>query len=157
MRRNPGLRLAFMQLGGWDTHVNQGGAQGQLANHLRPLAEGLSTLATQLGPDFDDSIIVVMSEFGRTARQNGTNGTDHGHGNLMWVLGGPVRGGKVYGDWPGVDDSALHENRDLAVTTDFRTVLACVCERHLRLRDAQLAAIFPKAPGTGRKGLSQLI
>jgi uncharacterized protein (DUF1501 family) len=157
MRRNPGLRLAFMQLGGWDTHVNQGGATGQLANHLRPLAEGLSTLATQLGSDFDNTVVVVMSEFGRTARQNGTNGTDHGHGNAMWVLGGPVHGGTVYGDWPGVDDASLHEGRDLAVTTDFRSVLARACAGHLRLRDAQLAAVFPKAPTTGHKAVSQLL
>jgi len=157
MRRNPSLQLAFMQLGGWDTHINQGGATGQLANHLQPLAEGLSTLATQLGPDFDRTVIVVMSEFGRTAQQNGTNGTDHGHGNVMWVLGGQVRGGKVHGDWPGIEDAALHEGRDLAVTSDFRSVLARVGERHLRLSDKQLSAVFPQAPGTGGKSLVQLL
>jgi uncharacterized protein (DUF1501 family) len=157
IRRNPGLRLAFMQLGGWDTHINQGAAEGQLANHLKPLAEGLSALSTQLGTEFDNTVVVVMSEFGRTARQNGTNGTDHGHGNVMWVLGGQVRGGKIYGDWPGLDDSALYERRDLAVTTDFRSVLGRVCERHLKLGDRQLAAVFPQAPSAGSKAIAQLI
>ncbi|MDR3417000.1 MAG: DUF1501 domain-containing protein [Nevskia sp.] len=157
IRRNPGLRLSFMQLGGWDTHVNQGGSEGQLANRLKPLAEGLATLSTQLGPAWNDTVVVVMSEFGRTAHQNGTGGTDHGHGNVMWVLGGRVHGGKVYGDWPGLDDAALYERRDLAVTTDFRSVLRQVCERHLKLTDRQLAAVFPQAPSTGKAALAQLI
>jgi uncharacterized protein (DUF1501 family) len=157
IRRNPGLQLAFMQLGGWDTHVNQGGSQGQLANRLRPLAEGLQTFSNQLGPEFANTVIVVMSEFGRTAAQNGTNGTDHGHGNVMWVLGGRVNGGKVYGDWPGIDDGGLHEQRDLAVTTDFRTVLTQTCERHLRLKDRSIARVFPHAPDTGGRAISKLL
>ena len=157
VRRNPGLRLAFVQLGGWDTHVNQGGANGQLANRLKPLGEGLTTLATQLGSEWDDTVVVVLSEFGRTARQNGTNGTDHGHGNVMWVLGGKVGGGKVHGRWPGLDDGALYERRDLAVTTDFRSVLAQVCARHLRLDDRQLASVFPHAPADHALGIEQLI
>jgi uncharacterized protein (DUF1501 family) len=156
VHRNSGLRLAFMQLGGWDTHVNQGGSQGQLANRLRPLAEGLVTLAQGLGPELDNTVIVVMSEFGRTAHQNGTNGTDHGHGNVMWVLGGPLNGGRVHGRWPGLDDAALHEGRDLAITTDFRAVLGQVCQRHLRLADRQLDAVFPRAPA-GRDTVAGLL
>jgi uncharacterized protein (DUF1501 family) len=95
---------------------------------------------------FEDTTVIVMSEFGRTARENGNGGTDHGHGNVMWVMGGAVAGGKVYGDWQGVADSALNEGRDLPVTTDFRSVLAQVAERHLRLSDRQLAQIFPAMP-----------
>src|SRR5581483_278834 len=157
MQRNPRLQLAFMQLGGWDTHVNQGAADGQLARRLQPLGEGLAQLASGLGPLWNDTVVVVMSEFGRTARENGNHGTDHGHGNLMWVLGGPVAGGKVYGEWPGLAAAALHEGRDLAVTTDFRTVLARVCGQHLRLPDRRLDAVFPRAPGTGAAQLQGLL
>ena len=121
-------------------------ASGQLANRLQPLGQGLAVLAQRLGPLFDDTTIVVMSEFGRTVRQNGNGGTDHGHGNVMWVLGGGVAGGKVLGDWPGVGDGALNEGRDLPVTTDFRSVLAHLAERHLRLGDRQLAQVFPALP-----------
>jgi uncharacterized protein (DUF1501 family) len=143
MRRDPNVQIAFLALGGWDTHVNQGGAKGQLANRLQPLGQGLAELATRLGPVFDDTTILVISEFGRTARQNGTGGTDHGHGNVMWALGGNIAGGKVYGRWPGIDSSALNEGRDLAVTTDFRQVLAGVCMRNLGLPDNKLATVFP--------------
>jgi uncharacterized protein (DUF1501 family) len=104
---------------------------------------GLSALASGLGPIFDDTMVVVMSEFGRTVRQNGNGGTDHGHGNVMGVMGGHVAGGKVHGRWPGLEAGALHEGRDLAVTTDFRQVLAEICERHLELPDAGLAHVFP--------------
>ncbi|MES3023671.1 MAG: DUF1501 domain-containing protein [Pseudomonadota bacterium] len=146
MRNNPKIQLAFVALGGWDTHARQGAATGQLAGRLAPLGLGLATLAERLGPMFDDTTIVVMSEFGRTARENGNGGTDHGHGNAMWLLGGQVAGGKVLGDWKGVGDAALNEGRDLPVTTDFRTVLAQVAERHLRLPDRQLAQLFPDMP-----------
>ena len=147
MRRDPNVQIAFVALGGWDTHVNQGGARGQLANRLQPLGRGLAEFATRLGPVFDDTTVLVVSEFGRTARQNGTGGTDHGHGNVMWALGGNIAGGKVYGRWPGVDASALYEGRDLAVTTDFRQVLAGVCMNNLRLPDDRLAAVFPGFEG----------
>jgi len=143
MRRDPNVQIAFLALGGWDTHVNQGGAKGQLANRLQPLGQGLAELATRLGPAFDDTTVLVISEFGRTVRQNGTGGTDHGHGNVMWALGGNIAGGKVYGRWPGIDASALNEGRDLAVTTDFRQVLAGVCARNLGLPDRKLAEVFP--------------
>ena len=146
MRNDPKIQIAFVALGGWDTHANQGNGKGQLANRLEPLGQGLATLAQHLGPVFDDTTIVVMSEFGRTARQNGNGGTDHGHGNVMWVLGGGVAGGKVLGEWQGVADSQLHEGRDLPVTTDFRSVLAHISERHLRLTDAQLVQVFPAMP-----------
>jgi len=151
------LQLAFLSLGGWDTHASQGGSQGHLAKHLQPLGAGLALLAQQLGPELDRTVIVVVSEFGRTARENRSGGTDHGHGNVMWLLGGPVNGGKVYGDWPTLQDAALHENRDLAVTSDFRSVLLQVCERHLRLSDSQLDTVFPKAPTTADKGLNGMI
>ncbi|HEY9022887.1 MAG TPA: DUF1501 domain-containing protein [Burkholderiaceae bacterium] len=147
MRRDANVQIAFLALGGWDTHVNQGGAKGQLANRLQPLGQGLAEFATRLGPVFDDTTVLVISEFGRTARQNGTGGTDHGHGNVMWALGGNIAGGKVYGRWPGVDPSALYEGRDLAITTDFRQVLAGVCMNNLRLPDDRLAAVFPGFDG----------
>lgn len=143
MRNDARLRLAFLAVGGWDTHANQGAARGQLANHLQPLGQGLAALAQGLGPVLEDTVVVVMSEFGRTVHQNGNGGTDHGHGNVMWLLGGKVAGGKVHGRWPGLADSALHDGRDLAVTTDFRDVLATVAERHLGLKDRNLATLFP--------------
>jgi uncharacterized protein (DUF1501 family) len=149
MRHDPKIQLAFVALGGWDTHANQGAGSGQLANRLAPLAHGLAVLAQRLGPMFDDTTVIVMSEFGRTARENGNGGTDHGHGNVMWIMGGLVAGGKVYGDWQGIGDGALNEGRDLPVTTDFRSVLAHVAERHLRLADRQLAQIFPAMPQQG--------
>ena len=146
MRNNQNIQVAFVALGGWDTHANQGAGTGQLANRLAPLGLGLATLAQRMGPLFDDTTVVVMSEFGRTARENGNGGTDHGHGNAMWLLGGKVAGGKVYGDWQGVGEGALNEGRDLPVTTDFRAVLAQVAERHLRLPDRTLAKLFPAMP-----------
>lgn len=143
MRADPRIRLGFLAVGGWDTHIDQGNGSGQLAGRLAPLADGLASLAHALGPVFDDTVIVVMSEFGRTLRENGNGGTDHGHGNAMWLLGGSVRGGKVHGPWPGLDQRALNEGRDLAVTTDFRLVLSALAERHMRLSDGALADVFP--------------
>ncbi|RFP15038.1 MULTISPECIES: DUF1501 domain-containing protein [unclassified Duganella] len=153
MRNDPNIQLAFVALGGWDTHASQGAARGQLANRLQPLGQGLAVLAQRLGPLFEQTTIVVMSEFGRTARENGNGGTDHGHGNVMWVLGGGVNGGKVLGDWRGVGDAELNEGRDLPVTTDFRTVLAAIAERHLRLSDQQLVQVFPSLPRGGKLDL----
>jgi uncharacterized protein (DUF1501 family) len=146
MRNDPKIQLAFVALGGWDTHANQGAATGQLANRLAPLGQGLAVLADRLGPLFDDTVVVVMSEFGRTARENGNGGTDHGHGNVMWVMGGKVRGGKVHGDWEGVGDAKLNEGRDLPVLTDFRSVLAQISEEHLMLGDKRLEQVFPAMP-----------
>jgi uncharacterized protein (DUF1501 family) len=148
MRNDARVQLAFMALGGWDTHANQGAAAGPLAQRLQPLGHGLAALASGLGPVFDQTVVMVMSEFGRTVRQNGNGGTDHGHGNVMWLLGGGVAGGgKVQGRWPGLDANALHEGRDLAVTTDFRDVVATVCERHLKLPDARLTDVLPGFTG----------
>ncbi|HEV8032156.1 MAG TPA: DUF1501 domain-containing protein [Stellaceae bacterium] len=141
--RDRNIRLAFLSLGGWDTHVRQGNDKGQLADRLRPFGDGLAAFAQALGRDWDDTIVVVLSEFGRTVKENGDGGTDHGHGNVVWVLGGGVRGGRVYGDWPGLAPAALYEGRDLAVTTDYRSVLAAVIGRHLRLPDRALTQIFP--------------
>jgi uncharacterized protein (DUF1501 family) len=145
MRQDPAIRVAFLALGGWDTHVNQGGAEGQLANRLKPLGEGLSKLVTGLGPAYRDTLIVVMSEFGRTAHENGNGGTDHGHGNVMWLLGGTVVGGKVHGTWPGLTQDRLYQQRDLAVTTDFRAVLGPAVMKHLGLPEGTAASLFPGA------------
>jgi uncharacterized protein (DUF1501 family) len=156
MTRDRHIRLAFASLGGWDTHVNQGAESGQLANRLKPLGEGLAAFAKALGPDWDDTVVVVISEFGRTVHENGNHGTDHGHGNVIWLLGGKVNGGKVYGEWPGLAEGRLYEGRDLAVTTDYRHVLTAVLERHLRLSDTTMAKIFPAMPAM-RGNLGQLL
>ena len=143
MRQDANLKLGFFALGGWDTHINQGGGEGQLAQRLKPLGDGLATLVSDLGPVYNETVIVVMSEFGRTAHENGNRGTDHGHGNVMWMMGGRIAGGQVYGAWPGLHAEALYEKRDLAVTTDFRAVLGAVLARHLGVTAPQLAQIFP--------------
>lgn len=140
------IRLAFLSLVGWDTHVDQGDATGQLASRLRPLGDGLATLAKGLGQEWANTVVVVVSEFGRTVRENGGAGTDHGHGNAIWVLGGRVRGGRIYGTWPGLAAAALYQGRDLAVTTDYRAVLASILARHLHLPDRALDAVFPELP-----------
>lgn len=137
-----GLEVAFAEAGGWDTHINQGGARGQLANLLRDFASSIAAFATDLGKRMDDVLLLTMSEFGRTARENGSRGTDHGHGNAMLVLGGTVKGGKVYGDWKGLRNDQLNEGRDLAVTTDFRDVFAEAASKHLGAKD--LNSLFPK-------------
>lgn len=157
MRSDPAIRLGFVAVGGWDTHTNQGNGSGQLANRLRPLADGLTTLAKELGPAFNDTVIVVMSEFGRTFRENGNGGTDHGHGNAMWLLGGNIRGRTIYGNWPGIDDKSLNEGRDLAITTDFRTVLATLAEKHMRIGDDALQRVFPQFAGSANHKLSFLV
>lgn len=141
IKANLGVQLAFADIGGWDHHVNQGNTQGQLANLLRDFGQSLAAFWTDLDDLAEDTVVVTLSEFGRSARENGTRGTDHGHANVMLVLGGPVKGGKLYGRWPGLDPSQLHEGRDLAVTTDFRRVLGEVVHRHLGGRN--LATVFP--------------
>ena len=146
MRQDPSIRVAFLALGGWDTHINQGNAEGQLANRLKPLGEGLSKLVTGLGPAYQDTLIVVMSEFGRTVHENGNGGTDHGHGNVMWLLGGDVIGGKVHGAWPGLVEDRLYQQRDLSVTSDFRAIIGPAVSRHLHLPEGTAAALFPSAP-----------
>ena len=139
-----GLEAAFTDTGNgirWDTHFNQGGSRGQLANFLRTFSQAITAFATDLGKRMDDVVILTMSEFGRTARENGSRGTDHGHGNAMLVLGNSVKGGKVYGEWKGLKNDQLNEGRDLAVTTDFRDVFAEVSYKHLGGRD--LKKLFP--------------
>lgn len=142
IKADVGLEIAFAESGGWDTHRAQGGARGQLANLLAQFAAGIKALTIDLGPEkMQDVVILTMSEFGRTVRQNGTGGTDHGHANAMFLVGGATRGGKVYGDWPGLGDDRLFEGRDLALTTDFRDVFGEVAARHLAQRD--LKRLFP--------------
>jgi uncharacterized protein (DUF1501 family) len=131
IKANLGVQVAFADIGGWDHHVNEGSTQGQIANVLRDFSQSLSALWTDLGDLADDTVIITMSEFGRTARENGNRGTDHGHANVMFVMGGPVKGGRVYGQWPGLEQSQLYEGRDLALTTDFRSVLTEAVSRHL--------------------------
>ncbi len=137
-----GLEVAFTDTGGWDTHRAQGGARGQLATLLAQFAAGIKALTVDLGPErMRDVVILTMSEFGRTVRQNGTGGTDHGHANAVLVVGGAVRGGRVYGEWPGLSGDRLHEGRDLALTTDFRDIFGEVATKHLG--HADLHKIFP--------------
>jgi uncharacterized protein (DUF1501 family) len=137
-----GLEVAFAETRGWDTHINQGASRGQLANLLRDLAGSIAAFGTDLGSRMDGVVLLTMSEFGRTARENGSRGTDHGHGNAMMVLGSSVKGGKVFGEWKGLKNEQLNEGRDLAVTTDFRDVFAEVANKHLGVKD--LNALFPK-------------
>ena len=150
-----GLEVAFTDTPGlnWDTHANEGNGRGQLANLLRNFGESIAALATDLGTRMDDVIILTMSEFGRTARQNGSGGTDHGHGNSMFIIGNSVKGGKVYGDWKGLKSDALFQGQDLAVTTDFRDVFAEIAYKHLGSRD--LKKLFPNysAPEKNFKGI----
>jgi len=143
MVADPALRLVFFQLGGWDTHVNQGAAQGQLANRLRLLGEGLATFQATLGPVWPETVVLVISEFGRTAHENGDRGTDHGHGNVHWLLGGAIDGGRVYGDWTGLSENALHQGRDLPVTTDFRSVIDLILAAHLGASASARQQVLP--------------
>ena len=141
LKADVGMEVCFLDSGGWDHHVNEGGVQGQLSNLLRDLGQGLAAFHRDMGTRMEDIVFVTMSEFGRTAAENGNRGTDHGHANCMFVMGGPVKGGKVYGRWPGLDRSQLYEGRDLAVTTDFRSVLGEVISGHLGAKD--LSKVFP--------------
>jgi uncharacterized protein (DUF1501 family) len=148
--RDSTIKVAFLALGGWDTHINQGSVAGQLPNRLRALGETLSTFAQALGPAYSDTVILMMSEFGRTVHENGNTGTDHGHGNVMWLMGANINGGKVYGRWPGLSGSQLYEGRDLAVTTDFREIISAVLQAQFGLNSTQMEKVIPKAPKPGR-------
>ncbi len=141
IKADVGLEIAFADVGGWDTHVNQGAATGQLAARLDDFAQSIAALVTDLGDRMDDVLILTMSEFGRMARENGNRGTDHGHAGALFVIGGDVKGGKVHGKWPGLETEQLYEGRDLALTTDFRSVFSEVTARHLGA--SKLEAIFP--------------
>jgi uncharacterized protein (DUF1501 family) len=136
-----GLEVAFTEIGGWDTHVNQGNARGQLGNLLQQFSSGIAALYQDLGQRMDDVVVLTMSEFGRTVRENGNRGTDHGHANAMFVMGNSVRGGKVYGQWPGLNSDQLNEGRDLALTTDFRDVFGEIATAHLGNSDSK--SVFP--------------
>lgn len=137
---NTRTQIAFMEVGGWDSHINQNAILNRL---LKPLGEGLATLVKGLESIYSDTVIVVMSEFGRTAQENGTRGTDHGHGNVMFVLGGAIRGGEVYGEWSSLNQSDLHQGRELAVTTDYREVIAHILQNHLSISESGLSRVFP--------------
>ncbi|MEX1184921.1 MAG: DUF1501 domain-containing protein [Gemmatimonadota bacterium] len=141
IRSGVGVEIAFADIGGWDTHQAQGGAQGQLANRFTELGRGIRALYDDLGDRMDDVVILTMSEFGRTVAENGSGGTDHGHANCMMVMGGGVAGGRILGDWPGLEPEQLYDGRDLALTTDFRDVFAEVVATHLGTSD--LAQVFP--------------
>ncbi len=141
IKANLGVQVAFADIGGWDHHVNEGAVEGQLSNVLSDFSQSIAAFWTDLGDLAEDTVIVTMSEFGRTARENGNRGTDHGHANVMFVLGGPIKGGKVYGRWPGLDQSQLYEGRDLALTTDFRQVIGEVIVKHMGNKN--LSQVFP--------------
>jgi uncharacterized protein (DUF1501 family) len=143
LKADLGVEAAFTDVAGWDTHQNQGGVDGQLSNRLKELSDAINAFWRDMGDDADNITLVTMSEFGRTARQNGTGGTDHGHANAMFVLGGQVKGGKVYGRWPGLSDHQLNEGRDLTVTTDFRQVLGEVVNKTIGAKNLEL--VFPGA------------
>jgi len=148
-KANIGLEVTFVDTGGWDNHVNEGGVQGQLSNLLRDLGQSMAAFSQDMGDRIDDIIVVTMSEFGRTAHENGNRGTDHGHANCMLVLGGQVKGGKVYEKWPGLAPEQLNEGRDLVLTTDFRSVLGEIISGHLGNR--QLNTVFPGFDNDPRK------
>ena len=151
IKADVGLEVAFAESGNWDHHVNEGAALGQLANRLDDFSRGISALVRDLGPRMADVVILTMSEFGRAVAENGNRGTDHGHGNAMMVIGGGVRGGKVYGRWPGLAQEQRHEGRDLAITTDFRGVFVEVVSGHLGLKDTK--NVFPGFAGSAPLGL----
>jgi uncharacterized protein (DUF1501 family) len=148
-----GLEVAFAEATDWDHHVNEGGATGALADRLDDLARAIAALAADLGPRMADTVVLTMSEFGRTVAENGNGGTDHGHGNAMLVAGGPVRGGQVYGAWPGLAPASLYQGRDLAVTTDFREVFAEVLTGHLGLGAGWLGQVLPGFSPSAPPGL----
>jgi len=140
-KANVGLEVAFADIGGWDTHVNQGSSVGQLATRLDDFGRSIAALVADLGDRMDDTVVLTMSEFGRAVNENGNRGTDHGHGNAMMVIGGGVHGGKVHGRWPGLAVEQRYDRRDLAITTDFRDVFGEIVVRHLGVADAK--PIFP--------------
>ena len=143
LKANLGVEAAFTDVGGWDTHQNQGSVNGQLANRLSDFSNSIAAFWRDMGDGAANITLVTMSEFGRTARENGTGGTDHGHANAMFVLGGHVKGGKVYGKWPGLNNDQLNEGRDLALTTDYRQVLGEVATHTLGAENLEL--VFPGA------------
>jgi uncharacterized protein (DUF1501 family) len=136
-----GLEVAFTDIGGWDTHANQGNSRGQLANRLKDFGDGIAALYQDLNDRMQNIVIITMTEFGRAMRQNGSGGTDHGHASCLFIAGGPVKGRKVYGQWPGLAPEHLYEGRDLALTTDFRNVFSEVLIRHMDIKN--ISPVFP--------------
>jgi uncharacterized protein (DUF1501 family) len=149
LKADIGAEILFVDCGGWDNHVNEGGAQGQLSNLLKDLGQGMAAFRQDMGDRMQNIVFVTMSEFGRTAKENGNRGTDHGHANCMFAMGGDVNGGKVYGRWPGLNEGQLNEGRDLALTTDFRSVLGEILRKHNGVKD--LAPVFPGFDNDPRK------
>lgn len=146
-----GVEIAETDIEGWDTHANQGGSTGQMATLVSDFARALEAFATDLGDGLASIVLVTMSEFGRTAAQNGSGGTDHGHAGLMFILGGPVAGGQVFGKWPGLGGADLYDGRDLAVTTDFRMILSEVVDKHMG--NTSTTRVFPGFPYDPQKTL----
>src|SRR6202171_2114581 len=149
LKADLGVEVLFVDCGGWDNHVNEGGVQGQLSNLLKDLGQGLAAFHPDMGGRMQEIVVLTMSEFGRTAKENGNRGTDHGHANCMFMMGGDVKGGRVYGKWPGLEDHQLNEGRDLALTTDFRSVMGEVLAKHLGVKD--LSPVFPGFDNNPRK------
>ncbi|HJW42635.1 MAG TPA: DUF1501 domain-containing protein [Rhizomicrobium sp.] len=154
LRTPDGERVAMVEIGGWDTHVNQAGAFSPLSTNLLTLDKGITALRTALGPVWKDTAVLIVSEFGRTVAMNGTQGTDHGTAGAVFVAGGAIKGGGVIADWPGLKPASLYQARDLMPTTDFRTIATGVLRDHMGLQGMQLAAVFPSsAPIMPRDGL----
>lgn len=151
IKADVGLEIAFADVGGWDTHVNQGGSTGQLAVRLDDFSRSIAAFVADLGDRMGDVAIVTMSEFGRTARENGNRGTDHGHASAFFVIGGDVKGGRVHGRWPGLEPEQLNEGRDLALTTDFRAVFAELASKQLGA--SKLASVFPGYQASSKEWL----
>ena len=140
------FNLGFVDIGGWDTHVNQGAAKGQLADRLGELGRGLSGFADEIGPEaWNDTVVVVVSEFGRTFREDGDGGTDHGHGSVYWVLGGQVKGGRMAGEQVRVERATLNQDRDYPVLTDYRSLLGGLFQRAYGLDQKRMDVVFPQA------------
>jgi len=137
------FNLGFVDVGGWDTHVNQGAAAGYLADRIGELGRGLAGFAEEIGPRWNDTVVVVVSEFGRTFRENGNRGTDHGHGSVYWVLGGGIKGGRIAGDQVAVDQAHLFQNRDYPVLNDYRALLGGLFQRMYGLDQNGLRQVFP--------------
>jgi uncharacterized protein (DUF1501 family) len=144
IKANVGVQIAFAEVDGWDTHAVQGNAKGALAGRLKPFGDALAAFHQDMGDKMADLTVVTMSEFGRTVKQNGNRGTDHGHGTCFFTMGGSVKGGKVYGDWPTLAVDKLFQQRDLAVTTDFRDVFGEICARHFNVPLADMGKLFPE-------------
>jgi uncharacterized protein (DUF1501 family) len=142
IKMDVGLEIGFAETGGWDTHINQGGSVGNLAANLTRFAQALDAFQRDLGDRMSDVVVLTMSEFGRTVAENGNGGTDHGHATAMFVLGGGVAGGQVYGDWPTLAEESLYQGRDLSVTTDFRDLFSEILVAHLGATD--LESVFPE-------------